>query len=360
MNFVAAVMAIFSMLGAMDHIIGDKFGIGKEFERGIMLLGNLALAMIGILVISPFIAQLLEPVLSGVYNLFGIDPSVVPAILFANDSGGAPLADKVAVDKNIGLFNGLVVASMMGITVSFTIPYALSVVHKEYQKELLLGILCGIVTIPVGCFVSGIMIDIPLFSLILNLFPFIVFSLCISAGLIFKPNMCVKIFSALGILVKIIITIGLALGILRLLTGIEIIKNLTAFEEAGVICLNASAVITGAFPLIYIASKLLNNPLKKMSEKMSVNETSAMGFIATLATSMTTFEMMNKMDKKGIVLNSAFTVSAAFVLSDHLAFTLAYNDSYIYPMMVGKMISAISALLLAVFIYKRMYSEKTE
>ena len=38
-------MLVFSMLGALDRIIGNKFGLGKEFERGFMLLGNMALSM---------------------------------------------------------------------------------------------------------------------------------------------------------------------------------------------------------------------------------------------------------------------------------------------------------------------------
>ena len=37
MNVIAVVMAIFAVLGAIDRIIGNRFGIGKEFEKGITL-----------------------------------------------------------------------------------------------------------------------------------------------------------------------------------------------------------------------------------------------------------------------------------------------------------------------------------
>jgi ethanolamine transporter len=62
--------------------------------------------------------------------------------------------------------------------------------------------------------------------------------------------------------------------------------------------------------------------------------------------------MMEKMDKRGTVLNSAFTVSAAFVLGSHLAFTMAFDESYVFPMIVGKLISGIFAVLLAFIMYR--------
>ena len=42
----------------------------------------------------------------------------------------------------------------------------------------------------------------------------------------------------------------------------------------------------------------------------------------SLSTSYPTFEMINSMEKKGIVLNDAFSVSGAFILASHLAFTM--------------------------------------
>ena len=61
---------------------------------------------------------------------------------------------------------------------------------------------------------------------------------------------------------------------------------------------------------------------------------------------------MDKMDKKGAVLNSAFAVSASFVFGDHLAFTMAYDSNYIVPMIVGKLVSGICAVIFALLIYK--------
>ena len=358
MNFVSIIMVIFSLLAAVDRMIGNRFGLGKEFEKGFMLLGTMALSMIGMIIISPFIADLLEPVLGFVAGTLHIDPSILPASLFANDMGGAPLSVEVATDEKMGLFNALVVSSMMGCTVSFTIPYALGIVKREQHRELLLGLLCGIVTIPVGCFVSGLICAIPLGALLMNLLPLVIFSGVIGCGLLFFPNSCVKIFGAFGIFIRALITVGLALGVLRFLTGKEVIPGLATLEEGMAVCMNAAAVMSGAFPLMYLVSRLLAKPLKLLGGKIGINETSAMGLVSSLATSMTTFEMMNRMDKKGTLLNSAFAVSAAFTFAGHLAFTLAFDAEYLPGMIVGKLVAGVLALLLAVFIYQRIYDKK--
>ena len=62
--------------------------------------------------------------------------------------------------------------------------------------------------------------------------------------------------------------------------------------------------------------------------------------------------MMDKMDKKGTVLNAAFAVSAAFAFGSHLAFTIAYDSRYVAPMVIGKLISGVCAVLLSLLIYK--------
>lgn len=353
MNFVAVFMAFFAMLGALDRICGNRFGLGKEFEKGFYLFGNMAMSMMGMIIISPLIADLLAPVFGFTYNVLGIDASVIPASLFANDMGGAPLAVEVAQNEKIGLFNALVVSSMMGCTISFTIPYALSAVDKEHHKEMLIGFLCGITTIPIGCFFAGLAAKLPVTDLLINLLPLVIFSGLIAVGLLLCPMVCVKIFSVFGTFMKILITVGLALGILKFLTGIEIFKNLETLEAAADVCVNACTVMSGAFPFLFIVSKLLSKPIVKLGNKMDVNETSAMGFVSSLATSVTTYEMMGKMDKKGIVLNSAFTISGAFTFAGHLAFTLAFDANYIFPVIIGKLVAGVLAVILAALIRKR-------
>jgi ethanolamine transporter len=70
----------------------------------------------------------------------------------------------------------------------------------------------------------------------------------------------------------------------------------------------------------------------------------------------TIFGSMEKMNRKGVVLNAAFSVSASFVFGSHLAFTMAFDSSYLAPMMVGKLLSGVCAVVVAMLLYK----EKTD
>jgi len=357
MTALYTVILIFSILGAADYLLGNKFGIGEEFEKGFRLLGSMALSMIGMIVLAPYLAELLRPIFDFTANVLGLDPSIIPASLLANDMGGAPLSKEIAKDPAIGMFNALVVSSMMGCTISFTIPFALGMVKKEHHRELILGLLCGVVTIPVGCFLGGLTAGLPIPASLLNLLPLVIFAAVIATGLIFCPNLCVRIFSIFGFLIKILITVGLLLGIAEFLLKKELIPALAPIEEGGQVCLNAAIVMTGMFPLIKLISRLLGKPLKVLGSKIGVSELSALGFVSSLATSMTTFGCMDEMDKKGILLNSAFAVSAAFTFAGHLAFTMSFDTAYILPMIVGKVSAGVLALLLAYLLYGR-HTEK--
>lgn len=352
MSAITIVVLIFSLIGAFDKLIGDKFGIGKEFEKGFKLFAPMAMAMLGMLVLAPAIGVWLMPFFEKFYSFFGIDPSIIPASLFANDMGGMTLSQTVCKSQSLGNFNGFVVSSMMGCVISFTIPFSTGIVNKSQHKELFFGLLCGIVTIPIGCLVSGLLLKIKIGELILNLLPLIIFSIIIGVLLIFFTNTCIKIFSVFGTLIRIVAIIGLVCAIFTFLTKIEINKNFDTLENAAFVCVNASVTLSGALPFMFILSKLLDKPMNKIGSKIGIDGVSALALLSTLVTNATTFGLMDKMNKKGAVLNSAFATSAAFTFGGHLALTMAFNSDYVVPMIIGKIVSGISSVLLALLLYK--------
>ena len=357
MSFITVIIIIFSVLGALDRIFGNRFGLGKEFERGFELFSAMALTMIGLIVIAPALGSWLKPVFEGFYTLLHIDPSVIPALLFANDMGGAALSTEIAKDALIGGYNAYVVSSMMGCVISFTIPFASGLVSPEQHREMFFGFLCGIITIPAGCLVAGFMCGIGFSQLVLTLLPLLIICAVIALGMWLVPNTCVNIFKVFGVIIKAFATVGLSLGIISFLTEKTIIVEFATLEEGARICVNACVTLSGAFPLMFVVGKLLKKPMAKLGGVLGVNSTSALAFVPTLVTNATTFGMMRDMDKKGVVLNSAFAVSAAFVFGCHLGFTMGLDKFFVAPMIVGKLISGISAVILAMLIYK---PEKTE
>lgn len=357
MNFVSIIMAVFSVLGAIDLITGNHFGIGKEFERGIMLLGTMAMSMIGMIVIAPLLSQFLFPPLQAAASVIPFDPATIVGSLLANDMGGAQLASQFGLTEQSGYFNGLVVGSMMGATISFTLPFAMQTVKKEQHESLMLGLMCGIAVIPLGCFVSGLIAGLPFGVLMKSVVPLLIFSAIIAVGLWKIPKICIKIFNIFGKALRVVILIGLTAGIFEFLTGWDVIPYTAPIEEGMSVVFNAAMVMTGAFPMLALLSKAIDKPLAKLGEKLGINATSALGFVSTLATNVTTLSMMKDMDDKGVVLNSAFAVSAAFTFAGHLAFTLSYNAEYLLSVIVGKLIAGFAALAVAEFVFHVMHKK---
>ena len=67
-EIILYIMIIFMVLGAIDKIIGNKFGLGEQFEAGFNAMGALALSMIGIICLAPVIAALLRPIIVPIYT----------------------------------------------------------------------------------------------------------------------------------------------------------------------------------------------------------------------------------------------------------------------------------------------------
>ena len=352
MSAISLVVLIFSLLGAADYLLGSKLGIGKEFERAFAIFCPMALSMLGMLVIAPAVGVWLTPAFDSFYQLFGIDPSIIPASLFANDMGGMSIAQSICKTESMGGYNAFVVSSMMGCVISFTIPFSIGIVKKHQHKELFFGLLCGIVTVPVGCFVAGLACGLSVLALLLDLLPLVLISVVLGLLLVLLPRICMKCFAVFGAFMRVVGVLGLACAIFTFLTKVEISPYFDSLENAAFICVNACVTLSGMLPLMAIVAKLLHAPLQFFGKKLGINGVAVLALLGTLVTNASTFGVMEKMDKKGVVLNAALAVSASFVFGSHLAFTMAFDGRYILPMVIGKLISGVAAVALAFLMYR--------
>lgn len=360
-DIILYIMVIFMALGAIDKILGNKFGLGEQFEEGIMAMGSLAIAMVGVISLAPVLAKILTPIVSPVYQALGADPAMFATTLLANDMGGYPLAMEMAQTPEAGLFAGLILGAMMGPTIVFTIPVALGIIRKEDHKFLATGILAGIITIPIGAFAGGLTAGFSLGMILSNLVPIIIVAVLIALGLWRIPDKMIKGFTIFGKGVVIIITIGLASIIIETLTGFVIIPGMAPISDGIEIVGAIAIVLAGAFPMVYVITKVFNKPLLKVGKLLGMNEVAAAGMVATLANNIPMFGLMKDMDDRGKVINVAFAVSAAFVFGDHLGFTAGVAQEMIFPMVVGKLVGGITAVVVAVVIVnKTMAKSKLE
>nr|VXZ81914.1 ethanolamine utilization protein EutH [Klebsiella pneumoniae] len=122
-----------------------------------MAMGALGLAMVGMTALAPVLAHLLGPVIIPLYEMLGANPSMFAGTLLACDMGGFFLAKELAGgDVAAWMYSGLILGSMMGPTIVFSIPVALGIIEPTDRRWLALGVLAGIVTIPIGCIAGGL------------------------------------------------------------------------------------------------------------------------------------------------------------------------------------------------------------
>ena len=346
------VMAGFAILGAADRILGNRLGLAKEFEDGIAAMGSLALAMLGIICLAPVLASLLRPVVVPVFRLLGADPAMFAGSILASDMGGGPLAMELTDDPQAGLFGGVLCGSMLGATVVFTIPVAMGILREEDRPFLAKGILAGVVTIPLGLFVGGLIAGMPVLRILGNLVPIVLIAGLIAFGLWRAENAMIKGFAVFGKGIIALITIGLAAGIFEGITGIRLIPGLAPIEEGFQTVGAIAIVLAGAFPLVAVLTKVLRKPLLKLGIVLGINETAAAGLVASLANSIATFSLVKDMDDRGKVVNIAFAVSAAFVFGDHMGFTAGFAPEMLPAMIVSKLVGGISAVAVALWLTK--------
>ena len=352
-EILIAVMAVFAVLGALDRIFGNRYGVGQEFENGILAMGSMGLAMIGIIALSPVLASLLRPVVVPVFELLGADPGMFAGTLLACDMGGGPLARELSSDPQAALLGGVITGSMMGATLVFTIPVAMGIVAAEDRPALATGILAGIVTIPVGILVGGIVAGFPVGMVLRNLIPIVIIAALIAVGLWRAEKAMVRGFELFGKGVVAVITVGLAAIIVEALTGFVVIEDLAPIEEGFATVGNIAIVLAGAFPLVYVLTRVLRRPLLRLGKALGVNDVEAAGLVATMANSIATFSMIKDMDRRGKVVNTAFAVSAAFVFGDHLGFTAGFAPEMLPAVILGKLAGGVAAVAVALFLTRK-------
>lgn len=347
------VMAAFAALGALDRIFGSPIGLGKEFESGIAAMGSLALAMLGIISIAPVLAKALQPAVVPVYTALGADPAMFAGSILACDMGGGALAQAMAHTPQAAALGGVLAGSMLGATVVFTIPLAMGILEEADRPAMAKGILCGIITVPVGLVTGGLTAGFSLGMVLRNTLPIALFGALIALGLWRWEKAMIRGFALFGKGVMGLITFSLGLAIVQELTGFAVLPGMAPLSQGFQTVGSIAILLAGAFPAVWVLTKALKKPLLRLGKLLHINDTAAAGLLASLANSIATLNMVKAMDYRGKVVNIAFAVSAAFVFGDHLGFTAGFAPEMIPAMILGKLSAGISAVALALLLTRK-------
>lgn len=361
-SVIILIMMIFMIVGAVDKLRGNKLGYGEQFDEGFRAMGPLAIAMAGVVAAAPVLAALLEPVIVPLYRLLGADGGMFAGTLLACDMGGYPLALQLSESESAANFSGLVLGTMMGATLVFTIPVSLSIIAPEDRPYLGAGVLAGLITVPLGCLAGGLAMamtpyPMDLLDILRNLVPVILIAGLIVLGLWFAPAKMIAGFNHFGAGVTALITIFTAIAVFQYQTGIrfplfnlmveaEGEGDLVPLEEGLLVCGQIAVVLIGAFPMVRWITRTFGKALGKVGKALGMDEKGSAGLVATLANNIAMFNLFGEMNEKGKLLNVAFAVGASFVFGDHLGFTAGVNQEMIFPMILGKLVAGVTALIL--------------
>lgn len=382
---IAAIDRVFDQFGGTEDVLG-KIGLGwigkgiggsgKQFEEGFMAMGALGLAMVGIIALAPVLAKVLGAVVTPIYTALGASPAMFATTLLAIDMGGFQLAEQLSGgDTAAWMYAGVILGSMMGPTIVFSIPVGLGIIDKSDRRFLAMGILAGIVTIPLGCIAGGLVamasgvtvngkpVDFTLTMILVNMIPVILVAVLVALGLKFIPEKMISGFQIFAKFLVGLITIGLAAAVLQDQLGVTIIPGMDPIfmsgnDQPGVVLRametigKIACVLLGAYPMVFLLTRWFGKQLMKIGSLLKMNDAAAAGMVATLANNIPMFGMMNKMDDRGKVLNVAFCVSAAFTFGDHLGFVagVPVASQMIFPMIVGKLVGGVTAIFVAMLI----------
>ncbi|MBO4992459.1 MAG: ethanolamine utilization protein EutH [Firmicutes bacterium] len=357
-------MMIFSVIGGIDKVRGNKWGYGEKFDEAFATLKPMALAMIGVLTLVPVISLILEPLISPVYQLFGASPAMFAGTMFAVDAGAYPLAMELAgADTAIGSFSGIVLGSTFGGFILGMIPISLEILEEKDRKTFAAAVLVAIVTVPLGCIAGGLVMkavgyDMTLGKLIVNLIPVIIVAALVALGLWLRPKTVMNGFCVLGRAMQAVLVFGIVVSSFQAVTGLRLPLfylmvessqpgGVSPLTDSLIIVGNIGLILTGAFPMILWISRTFQKPIQRLGKWLGMNEAAATGLLAALANYFPALNLVSQMNLKGKLLFLAFAMAASFVFGDHLGFTAGVDQGMVVPLVVAKLVAGVTALLLA-------------
>lgn len=375
---VVYIIMVCAIAGAVASAIKPESELGQQFVAGVDSIGPIFLPSAGILASAPYLTAFVEGVSGPAYGALGADPAMAATTFIAVDMGGYQLADALAQTRESWIM-AMMTGYMAGATIVFTIPVALKMLEKRDRKYLALGVMSGLLAIPIGVFVASAIIALShpvirevvstnadaTYQLALswvqigvNLVPLIIICVALALGLKLKPDAMIKGFIVFGRVMEAALKIVFVLVVVEYFTGIfttvfgsfgfdPIIADeedmFRALETSGAI----GMMLCGAFPMVYLIRKYLAKPLAKIGGAVGLSSDATAGLLAGSANVLALLSMVKDLKARDKVICMAFAVCCVFLFGDHLSFTANFQPSLIVPVLLGKLAAGICAIAFA-------------
>lgn len=362
-DIIVLVVAIFFLVGIIDKaLLGGRLRLAEAVDSGVAQIPGLLFLLAGVMCLIPLIVKFVTPVITPVYELLGADPAAFSGILIGPDAGGFSMASAMTDNEEIMALSGLYLASMLGVTLVFSLPWSMSVVNEEDKDVLIKGMLCGMIAAPFGTMLAGVVAGYSFSMILLNLLPAIIIILVVAVGLLKAQKLVVKIFAVYSKLVIALAALAVGCAGFELLTGIKLIPGLDGIEDKFAVIGNIGLSMGGALALVYVLQKILKKPFQALGRMLKINDVAVLGIFASIANAMPVFsDMVKDMDPRGKLLCIAFAGPAWCALGSHLAYTSTVMPEALLPQVIGKLAAGVLAMGIALLFFGKSYApQKTE
>lgn len=350
MNFFILIMLFLCLIGLLDKALNNRLGLVESFDKGINSMGSITMSMIGFYCIAITLIQNNVDVIKAVSDNSSLDPSIIIGSILAPDMGGFSIVSGLN-NSSFLIFSGLVLTSTLGQTISFQLPIFLASLKKTDLNPFINGLIYGILSLPLILLVVAWYLQLP--NLLINLLPILLLCLILTIALYFSYEKTLFVLTLFGYVIRMI-SIGLfALVVLQLFFDTLPFTTNTLISEALVIVLRMCIVVCGSMILSDFVIKHFSKFVFIIGQKLGINSTSVVGLLLSLGTSIAMIPLFSQMDRKGKMMNAAFSVSGAYVLGGQLGFISSVADSYgIMIYMLAKIGAGILAIIFVMLFYK--------
>lgn len=341
-NLVFILVSIGFVVGLIAYFIDRKSKLAISFESGIKNMGGLALSMIGILSLTPMFESFLLG-FNSLFNRIGINIEAIISTFIAIDMGAYQIASGLGSTEEVIKFTGILISSVVGCTISFTIPVAIGIIKEKDVKFFIQGIIMGLIPIPIVLIIVGIYMKVDINIIIRSIIPISIIISCILIGILRNIDKTIYI---LGLLAKGIMYIG-AFGLLVQGVGsilnVTLIKGLMPLDEAISIVGKIAIFLAGA----YVVIEILKYIISKINLVQGEKEEILVMLIASTASAVLVFTKFDELSYKNKILLSAFSVAGAYVFGGQLAYVATVDRSSVTLYIVFKLICGVLSLILA-------------
>lgn len=320
MEVFTLIMALFAFVGLADYTLNLGWGLAKEFEKGLNTMGGLALSVVGFYAIGVSFVQNNYEAIAAVTANIPFDPSLIIGSLLAPDMGAMGIAQQLAATKELAAFSGGLVAGGLGMTIGYQLPVFLAAVQKEEIPDLMQGFICGIIPLPVGLLVGGIMLKIPFAVLLVNMIPATVLCVVLILAVLFAPDVTTRVLTVFGNFIRGVSYVFFAITVFGIFMPQYSPVDLSLVSEILYMILRMVVVACGGLVLSTIILSKFPRYIARLGGTMGVNNQSVVGIILSFVQSLAMLPLYSQMDSRGRVVNAAFSVCGAYVIGGQFAF----------------------------------------